>query len=88
MSPAFFYYVLIINVLTYAFFGLDKCYSKLGCCRISELTLILLSAIGGAPGGLLAMKTFRHKTIKRAFQLKMFISAFVCFLWMYILVLR
>ena len=37
--------------------------------RIPERTLFLLAALGGAPGALLGMYAFRHKTKHRAFTL-------------------
>ena len=38
--------------------------------RISEFNLAAIGALGGWPGGLLAMLLFRHKTAKLSFKLK------------------
>lgn len=44
--------------------------------RIAESSLLLASALGGWPGGLLGLIVFRHKSAKPSFQLK-FAGAFV-----------
>lgn len=62
-------YLVLINVVTFFFFGADKLRAQLGKRRISERTLWLLSAIGGSAGAFLAMDFFRHKTKKASFQL-------------------
>lgn len=62
-------YIVILNVVTFHLYGFDKRQAKRGACRISERTLLGLSAIGGSVGALLAMKFFRHKTRKPKFYL-------------------
>ena len=42
--------------------GADKLYAKSGRRRVPEKRLFLLALLGGAPGGLLGMYAFRHKT--------------------------
>ncbi|MCR5663441.1 MAG: DUF1294 domain-containing protein [Oscillospiraceae bacterium] len=49
--------------------GFDKARAKKGGCRVPEKTLFLLAALGGAPGGVLGMRAFRHKTKHRAFTI-------------------
>lgn len=61
-------YLIIINIVTFFYFGLDKTRSELSKRRISERMLWFLSAIGGSVGALLGMKFFRHKTKKMSFQ--------------------
>ena len=61
-------YFLIINVITFFFFGIDKIKSRNGERRISEAKLLFLIFIGGGFGGLGGMKFFRHKTKKVSFQ--------------------
>lgn len=61
-------YLIIINVVTFFYFGLDKTRSELSRRRISEKMLWFLTAIGGSIGALIAMKFFRHKTQKVSFQ--------------------
>lgn len=61
-------YFLIINIITFFFFGLDKIKSQTNSRRVSEAQLLFLVFIGGALGGLAGMKFFRHKTKKVSFQ--------------------
>ena len=62
-------YFLLINIVNFVTFWIDKNLARNDKNRISEHTLILLSALGGATGGLAAMYTFRHKTKKAKFFL-------------------
>ena len=55
-------YILLINLVTFALYGLDKRRAKLHRWRISEKTLLLLPVLGGSVGGILGMRVFRHKT--------------------------
>jgi uncharacterized membrane protein YsdA (DUF1294 family) len=47
--------------------GADKRRARLGRRRISERRLILWALAGGAAGGWIGMRLFRHKTKHRAF---------------------
>ena len=60
-------YLLIINLIAFITFGVDKYKAIHNKWRISEATLITLSAIGGGFGALLGMKLFHHKTKKPKF---------------------
>lgn len=61
-------WLIIINILTFAVFGIDKRKAVKGRFRISELTLFVLSILGGSLGGFIAMHTFHHKTKKWYFK--------------------
>lgn len=61
-------YFIIINLITFAVFGIDKLKAVKDKWRIPEKVLFLLSIIGGSAGALLGMYTFRHKTKKPAFK--------------------
>ena len=63
----FVYYLLIINIFTFFLFWTDKKKAQAHRWRISELTLILFSFLGGSLGALLGMYLFRHKTKKLKF---------------------
>lgn len=63
------YYLLAINLLTFAVSGLDKRAAVKGRRRISEARLLLLAVAGGGIGLFLSMEFFRHKTQKPAFRL-------------------
>ena len=61
----------LTNVLAFLLFAWDKFRSNgPGRNRVSEFNLAAIGAIGGWPGGLMAMLLFRHKTAKLSFQLK------------------
>lgn len=53
---------VIINVLTFLAFVVDKMRAKAKSWRIPEAHLLGLCFIGGALGGLAAMQLVRHKT--------------------------
>jgi uncharacterized membrane protein YsdA (DUF1294 family) len=55
-------YLLIMSLVTFYAYGLDKRRAKREGKRIKETSLLLASVLGGAFGGFLAMKLFRHKT--------------------------
>ncbi len=55
-------YLAAISLVTFACYGIDKYRSIKGKWRISEKALLGLSVLGGAFGGFLGMKLFRHKT--------------------------
>ena len=66
-------YLLIINLVTFLVFGLDKWKAKRkekkdSVRRVPEKTLFLLSALGGSVGALLGMKVFHHKTLHKSFR--------------------
>ena len=61
-------YLVIINVITFVVYGLDKWKAKQSKWRIRESTLLGLAAIGGSIGALLAMKILRHKTLHPQFK--------------------
>lgn len=61
-------YILLINIITFILFGIDKYAAIKHIRRIREITLLGLSLIGGALGGLIAMYLFRHKTTKLLFK--------------------
>lgn len=62
------FWLVIINIITFAVFGIDKKKAIDGKFRVSELTLFVLSLLGGSLGGLIAMHTFYHKTRKWYFK--------------------
>ena len=62
-----FYYFILINILAFIIFGIDKKRSIKKKYRISELNLIIISLIGGCFGSLLGMFYFHHKNKKIKF---------------------
>ena len=61
-------YLLIINVVTFALYGIDKWKAIHNKCRIREATLLITALIGGSLGAFIAMQMFRHKTKKWYFK--------------------
>ena len=59
---------LAASAATFVLTGYDKAVAGKGSLRVPELVLYAGAAIGGAPGLLLGMKLFRHKTRKASFQ--------------------
>ena len=66
-------WLLVINLVTFFVFGLDKLKAKRkvhheSTRRVPEKTLFLLAAIGGSIGALLGMKVWHHKTLHKTFR--------------------
>ena len=61
-------YFILINVVTFFLFGIDKWKAKKGRWRISEATLLIFAVIGGSIGAWLGMKTWHHKTMHKKFK--------------------
>ena len=64
-------YVLVSGA-TFAAYGWDKWCAAKSRSRVPESTLHVLEAFGGWPGALVAMRMFRHKTLKWSFKLVTF----------------
>ena len=54
--------VLVMSIVAFCAFGLDKYKAKTDRWRIRERTLFLLALMGGGVGAFLGMRVFRHKT--------------------------
>ena len=54
--------LIIVNLISFSLYGLDKLKAKKGLWRIRESTLLLVAGLGGSLGALLGMEIFRHKT--------------------------
>lgn len=63
------YYLVIINLITFITYGVDKLKAKKGYWRIPESTLLLLAFVGGSIGAWLGMQAFHHKTLHKKFKL-------------------
>ena len=55
-------YLIIINIVSFIIYFIDKRLAIKHKYRISEKTLVLVSLLGGALGSLLSMMIFHHKT--------------------------
>lgn len=60
-------YLIIINIISFFIFALDKFLAIKHKNRVSEKNLLLISLIGGSIGSLVSMIIFRHKIRKPKF---------------------
>ena len=77
-------YLIIVNIVAFVCYGVDKWKAKNHRWRIPEAWLIALAAIGGALGALLGMLVFHHKTRKTKFRV--FVPLFLI-LWVVVVLL-
>lgn len=56
------YYYIIINIIAFLIYGIDKRKAIKKKWRISEKTLLGISFLGGSMGSILAMFIFKDKT--------------------------
>lgn len=62
------YYAIVINLIAFASFGIDKALAENGAWRLSESTLLGWALLGGTPGAYAGRHLFRHKTRKQPFS--------------------
>lgn len=67
-------YFLLINIISFLFYGIDKYNSIKRKWRIRESTLISLSFLGGVIGSIIGIYLFHHKTKKLKFKIFNLIS--------------
>lgn len=60
--------LVLVNARTVHLFLQDKRYAREGRRRIPESSLLLMAALGGSPGAMIARPWFRHKTRKQPFS--------------------
>ena len=61
-------YIVVINLVSFMMFGIDKYKARRGQWRISEATLLAMAAIGGSIGAWMGMKVWYHKTLHSKFR--------------------
>lgn len=69
MDNIYLLYFILINIISFISYMIDKILAIYNKYRISERKLLIISIIGGAFGGLLSMYIFHHKTHKWYFVL-------------------
>lgn len=67
MHNIFLYLLLLVNLITFALFGIDKYKARKGMWRIPEATLLLWAACFASPGAWIGMKVWHHKTMHKKF---------------------
>ena len=60
-------YLVIINIIGFGIMYIDKQKAKHGKWRIKEITILVITLIGGGFGTIAGMYIFRHKTKKLKF---------------------
>ncbi|PEN22170.1 DUF1294 domain-containing protein [Klebsiella grimontii] len=70
-SWPFAIWLLLVNVLTLAIYGVDKMAAR----RVPESTLLVFGFVGGWAGAIAGQQLFRHKTQKQPFRTWFIISA-------------
>ncbi len=81
-----FIYFLVINVITFIVYYIDKQKAKKHKYRISEATLIAFAAAGGSVFALLAMYLIRHKVRKPKFYIGVPLILVLQIIAMYLLI--
>ena len=61
-------YLVMINVVAFITYGIDKLKARRNKWRIPESTLLLLAMIGGSAGAWLGLKVWHHKTLHKKFK--------------------
>jgi uncharacterized membrane protein YsdA (DUF1294 family)/cold shock CspA family protein len=69
-------YYLLLSVISYWMYGLDKNAASRGARRVPEDTLLMLGAFGGWPGAIVAQQRLRHKSVKGTFRASFWGSVF------------
>ena len=62
MDKIFIAWLILINIIAFLMFGIDKLKAKTNKWRISEKALFIAAIIGGGVGAFAGMQIFRHKT--------------------------
>ena len=61
--------LLLLNLMTFIVYGVDKLKAKKSKWRIPESTLLFLALIGGSIGAWLGLKVWQHKTQHKKFYI-------------------
>ena len=78
---------VVVSLLTFVMYAVDKSAAKNGARRTPESTLHLLSLAGGWPGALVAQQTLRHKSKKQSFRAVFWVTVLLnggAFVWLLI----
>lgn len=68
---------VVVSVLTYIAYAMDKSAARKGKWRTSESTLHWLSLLGGWPGALVGQHRLRHKSNKAPFRFVFWVTVFL-----------
>lgn len=79
MPKLLYYYLISINSIAFAAYGIDKWKAKHKKWRIPETSLLCLAMAGGALGAYIGMRLFHHKTKHKKF---IFLVPFLLLVWL------
>lgn len=61
-------YLLVVNVVAFVVYGIDKYKARKGWWRVPENALWGLAVMGGSIGAYLGVKVWHHKTMHNKFR--------------------
>ncbi len=64
IANALLYYLIVITIVTFLVYGIDKWKAKQGSWRISEASLLILAVICCSSGASFGMKVWHLKTMQ------------------------
>ena len=67
LMPGILFYLVLINLVTFIIFAVDKWKARNNRFRIKEAVLFLLCFLGGTIGGIIGVHALHHKTSRQAF---------------------
>jgi len=79
-------FYIVISLLTFVLYAVDKSAAKNASWRTQESTLHLFSLVGGWPGAMVAQQTLRHKSKKEDFRAVFWITVVLniaAFIWIH-----
>ncbi len=68
MQKIIIIYLVVINVVTFFMYGIDKWKARKAKWRIREAALLGLAVLGGSVGAWLGMRVWHHKTLHKKFR--------------------
>lgn len=88
MKQAILVWIVLMSIISFVVYGIDKQCAIKEKWRIKESTLILLGFIGGGIGSFIGMKVFHHKTLKKEFQILVPVSMILWIVLVIVVLLR
>lgn len=82
MNWIFNIYLLVINIVSFLIYYIDKRRAIKHKYRLSEKSLLLSSFLGGCFGSIISMFFFHHKT--KHIKFKLLVPLF-CLLWLFLI---
>ena len=68
MQQMIIIYLVVINVVTFFMYGIDKWKARKAKWRIREAALLGLAVLGGSVGAWIGMRVWHHKTLHKKFR--------------------